>query len=61
MFIMPLGGRVSAAPLAVQGSIDLSAVDWRQEPIIDLSGGWRFYWNQLLSPEQLASGLDTAQ
>lgn len=56
MLILPLWARATAAPIAVQGGVDLSVVDWREEPIVNLSGGWQFYWNQLLSPEQLAAG-----
>jgi HPt (histidine-containing phosphotransfer) domain-containing protein len=56
MLILPLWARVTAAPLAVQGGADLSVVDWRDEPIVNLSGEWQFYWNQLLTPDQLAAG-----
>ena len=52
---MLLGGRLSAAPIAVQGGVDLSVVDWQEEPIVPLSGEWQFYWNQLLTPDQLAA------
>ncbi|HET9240815.1 MAG TPA: 7TM diverse intracellular signaling domain-containing protein [Oligoflexus sp.] len=55
LFSMLLGTRMSAAPIAVQGGVDLSVVDWQEEPIVPLSGEWQFYWNQLLTPDQLAA------
>jgi HPt (histidine-containing phosphotransfer) domain-containing protein len=56
LLVMPFGARVNAAPLAVQGGADLSVVDWHEEPIVSLSGEWQFYWNQLLTPDELAAG-----
>jgi signal transduction histidine kinase len=56
MLIMPLAPSLPATPLAVQGRADLSAVDWRESAIVDLNGDWQFYWDQLLSPQQLAAG-----
>lgn len=50
-----LGARLAAAPIAVQGGVDLSVVDWQEEPIVSLAGEWQFYWKQLLTPEQLAA------
>lgn len=47
---------VSANPMVIRGAADLSGVDWDGEEIRTLSGDWRFYWNQLLSPEELAAG-----
>jgi len=56
LLFVPMWPRVVAAPLAVQGSVDLAQVDWQAEPIFNLSGGWEFYWNQLLSPSDIAAG-----
>jgi len=53
-----LGSRAAFAEnSAVRGEIDLQSVDWQGPEIIDLRGDWRFYWNQLLSPEDLQEDL----
>ncbi len=39
-----------AQPKAINGIIDLSLTDFENEGIINLSGEWEFYWNQLIIP-----------
>jgi len=39
-----------------EGICDLSQVDWKQGELQVLSGDWQFYWNQLITPEELAQG-----
>gem|GEM_PF-533642 len=41
---------------AETGTMDLSAWDIQKEPILKLNGGWEFYWNQLLTPEDFLPG-----
>lgn len=43
----------SSLPLAVGGTIDLS--NWNKTGAIELAGEWEFYWNRLLSDEQIRS------
>ncbi|MCE5189135.1 MAG: histidine kinase [Eubacteriales bacterium] len=38
-------------PKAVDGTIDLSR--WKQTSVIEFAGEWEFYWNRLLSGEQI--------
>ncbi|MGK5093618.1 7TM diverse intracellular signaling domain-containing protein [Deltaproteobacteria bacterium TL4] len=42
------------APTAIQGVLDLSQWDFKQEGLIHLDGEWEFYWKQLLN----ADGVD---
>lgn len=41
-------------PLAVDGEIDLS--HWNQNGTIELAGEWEFYWDRLLTDEQIRAG-----
>jgi signal transduction histidine kinase len=43
-------------PIATQGQIDLTAVDLQQA--LPLKGEWRFFWNQLVVPEQVLVELE---
>jgi two-component system, sensor histidine kinase ChiS len=40
-------------PEAVQGYLDLSGFDFEKDGITYLDGQWEFYWDQLLSPDDL--------
>lgn len=42
-------------PIAVNGVMDLRHWDFDRNGSIDLSGEWLFYWQQLLSPQDLDS------
>ena len=42
-------------PLAQEGVLDLSQWDFPAEGSVDLNGEWAFYWQQLLSPHDLAA------
>lgn len=42
------------ATRAVDGVIDLSTWNPQRDPVITLGGEWAFYWNRLLTPEDLA-------
>ena len=44
------------APPAVKGIIDLSEWDFSSNETVDLDGEWEFYWNALISPEDISSG-----
>ncbi|MBB6632525.1 ATP-binding protein [Cohnella thailandensis] len=46
----------SDAPEATQGTLDLSGGNRELEGILPLNGQWEFYGNQLLAPEDFASG-----
>lgn len=41
----------------VQGRLDLQNWDPAGSELISLDGEWEFYWNKLLGPEEIASGL----
>lgn len=41
---------------AVKGYMDLSKWDFEKSGITKLNGQWEFYWNKLLTPEDLAGG-----
>src|SRR5688500_4283863 len=43
------------AQLAVNGHADLSRFDIEKDRPFDLSGGWEFYWNKLLTPADFKS------
>ena len=47
-------------PQAVEGILDLRMWDFAQDGAINLSGEWNFYWNELLTPDQLISQSPTA-
>lgn len=38
-----------------KGTIDLSLWDFEQDKDVQLNGEWEFYWNQLISPEDLST------
>jgi hypothetical protein len=38
-------------PLAKNGILDLSDYNFKEKGVIKLNGQWKFYWKQLLSPE----------
>ena len=44
-----------ATPLAGQGVLDLTGWDFQEEGSVDLNGEWEFYWQHLLSPEDLSA------
>jgi diguanylate cyclase (GGDEF)-like protein len=50
----PVWARVHA-PKAVDGVLDLSGWDFEKNGTVSLDGKWDFYWNRLLSPEELSS------
>lgn len=37
----------------IDGVLDLTNWDWEQDGIISLDGEWEFYWDHLLTPEEL--------
>ncbi|AOP34750.1 histidine kinase [Leptospira tipperaryensis] len=45
------------APRAKDGVLNLTQVDWNTHKSINLSGKWKFYWSQLVSPTQNRSAL----
>ena len=47
--------QASHSPEAQSGSIDVSSWDFEGPDILQLNGEWLFYWDQLLSPQTLAS------
>lgn len=61
LFAVFSGSRMEAAdqrtmsPLARQGLLDLSGWDFQSDGSIDLNGEWEFYWQQLLSPVEIAA------
>jgi signal transduction histidine kinase/BarA-like signal transduction histidine kinase len=44
-----------AQPIASQGSIDLSDTDFPVQRSVELNGEWKFYWQQLVLPQQIDS------
>lgn len=38
-------------PYAVNGTIDLSSLDFDKYEVIYLGGEWQFYWNEILEPK----------
>ncbi|NQZ08282.1 MAG: response regulator [Algicola sp.] len=50
----------TAAPVSRSGVIDLS--QWQGDPQmpVNLNGHWKFYWQQLLTPQQLKASKQTA-
>ncbi|WP_176736796.1 7TM diverse intracellular signaling domain-containing protein [Oligoflexus tunisiensis] len=56
LLLFPLWGTGTAASWVVQGRADLSTTDWEREPVINLSGEWQIYWNQLLTPAEIEAG-----
>lgn len=40
-------------PIAEKGLIDLSSIDFNEGEIVNLQGEWKFYWNQLIKPEDI--------
>ena len=47
-------GRIKAPVKADMGIMDLSKWDPEKNKIITLNGEWEFYWNQLITPEELS-------
>ena len=43
------------APLAVNGVLDLTSWNFKQDGSLNLNGAWVFYWQELLGPEDFAS------
>jgi hypothetical protein len=43
------------APLVTKGELDLTTWNQKQMPTISLAGEWRFYWQELLTVNQLDS------
>ena len=41
----------SGSGRVVDGKVDLSRVDFKQNKLVQLNGHWEFYWDQLLTPE----------
>lgn len=41
--------------IAQQGFINLSEYDFEDNPRVSLNGEWEFYWQELISPEQISS------
>jgi serine phosphatase RsbU (regulator of sigma subunit) len=39
------------SPKAIKGEIDLREWDFQKDGMVNLSGKWEFYWEQLLTPE----------
>ena len=58
-----LGSVVSAnaaQPTLESGSIDLSNWDPHEDGALGLNGDWAFFWNELVSPETVATRFSTA-
>ncbi len=43
-------------PIAKAGRIDISKHEFIENPYVTLDGAWDFYWNELLTPQQIATG-----
>ncbi|MGD1839833.1 MAG: 7TM-DISM domain-containing protein, partial [Thermonemataceae bacterium] len=43
------------APKVEKGLIDIGYWNFEKEPIITIDGEWKFYWNELLQPQQISS------
>ncbi|TGM61869.1 sensor histidine kinase [Leptospira adleri] len=50
-----LGLSYEDAPQAKNGILDLTQWDWNAHKSTNLSGEWKFYWNQLVSPDRTES------
>ncbi len=55
LLVQPTGQPQRVFP--VQGRLDLQNWVPAGQDLVSLDGEWEFYWNKLLSPEELASGL----
>ncbi len=44
-------------PEAIDGVLDLRRWNFESSGIVDLDGGWNFYWNQLISEAEISKGL----
>ena len=53
--LLSCGGRIKQ-PQAVDGVLDLTKWNFDADGVIDLSGEWEFYWNKLLSPDEIKAG-----
>ncbi|BAF60567.1 signal transduction histidine kinase [Pelotomaculum thermopropionicum SI] len=42
-------------PVAVDGVLDLTGWDFQRQGVVPLNGWWEFYWEQLLTPGDLAN------
>ena len=40
-------------PVAVKGAIDISNWDFEKNGNLSLNGEWEFYWNKLLTPDEI--------
>lgn len=49
------------APQAVQGVIDLSDWNLREDGLVAIDGEWEFYWKRLLTPADFANDLSGAK
>ncbi|MEY8746927.1 hypothetical protein AB9M62_48125 [Bacillales bacterium AN1005] len=60
LYIKPSRGALSSTsiPVSTGGVLDLTHWSSEDIPTIPLQGGWEFYWNQLLDPNDF---LDTAK
>lgn len=66
MYLLPLlmilllaliySSRRETTPRAVDGVLDLSDWDFRQNGPVKLNGEWEFYWHQLLTPQDVQRG-----
>ena len=43
-------------PTIINGMVDLSAWNFKENGSVDLDGQWEFYWNRLLAPADFAGG-----
>ncbi|MFD2533124.1 hypothetical protein [Gracilimonas halophila] len=48
-----------AQPVADEGTIDLTSIDFHTQGAVELNGEWKFYWEELLEPHALDSTLKT--
>lgn len=62
LFLSACGpGEESASPRANEGVLDLRDWDMTIQAPVALAGEWEFYWLQLLSPGQIANGVEQAE
>lgn len=50
-----LSNGLFAQPVAQNGSIDLSDIDFNAQGSVELSGEWEFYWEEFLEPDKVDS------
>ena len=55
LLLVSCGQSAADAPQAIEGQLDLQDWDFNLNGIVNLEGQWEFYWQELLSPSQVAT------